>query len=315
MLFASIGTAHIRRWRFSRRSAFTPRRKGRSRVFAVVSFDSAELRPIADAMTTDAFELTVIETPNVFANFPEKMHITNGCLLRFLLPDLLPSLDKVLYLDSDIIVNVDLAALYDTDVAGTALAATPDFASLFGSQTWRNYRVPHGGKLYRFAEYMTEVLALTDLSALPYFNSGVLLMNFDYWRRHAIGERAIERAKSGDLHFVDQDALNYLLAENFVRLDARWNCMAMSVYPRFLPANLFTEAGRIWERVRKIWRTDPWVIHFAGPNKPWNAREPRTHYDAIWWTFAMKSPMAAKIRARHFSQASIFRNKIPAPFR
>lgn len=56
-------------------------------------------------------------------------HISVETYYRFLIQDILPEYDKVLYLDCDLIVNADVAELYHTDIEGYMLAAArdPDF--------------------------------------------------------------------------------------------------------------------------------------------------------------------------------------------
>lgn len=76
-------------------------------------------------------------------------------------------INKILYLDSDIIVRRSLHELWDTDVADYALGAVIDYVWGPG----KDYvELPPGTK---------------------YFNSGVMLINMDYWRRNQLYERGI----------------------------------------------------------------------------------------------------------------------------
>ncbi len=51
-----------------------------------------------------------------------------------------------------------------------------------------------------------------------------------------------------------------------------------------------------WAAIRDLWFRDPWIIHFAGGNKPWIASDPATPLDALWWKFATASPVAKNIK-------------------
>jgi lipopolysaccharide biosynthesis glycosyltransferase len=105
---------------------------------------------------------------------------------RLLVANLLPSGGRVLYLDCDTIVNTSLRPLFAIDLEGQALAAVGDSG---------------------------------------YFNTGVLLVDLDAWRRERVGERTLEYARQhpDQLEFPDQSALNAVLDGQFLRLDERWN--------------------------------------------------------------------------------------------
>jgi lipopolysaccharide biosynthesis glycosyltransferase len=120
---------------------------------------------------------------------------------RLLAPRFLPiELDKILYLDSDIIVRRSLASLWNTDITGYALAAVPNHED-------------NARKLLGFPE------------GAKYFNSGVLLLNLHFWKENQVVENAIAfiRNNPGKVHFWDQDALNATLIDKWVELPTCWN--------------------------------------------------------------------------------------------
>ena len=59
------------------------------------------------------------------------------------------------------------------------------------------------------------------------FNSGVLLIDLEKWREEKITERSLAWAleKGEELKFVDQDSLNAIIGDRYIRLDQRWNAM------------------------------------------------------------------------------------------
>ena len=87
---------------------------------------------------------------------------------RLLLPTMLPDLDKVIYLDCDLVVNSDLKELWDFDVNGVAVAMAPDH-------------------LYKDATTL-ERLKMTNGE---YLNSGVIVMNLEYWRKNNVKIRVL----------------------------------------------------------------------------------------------------------------------------
>lgn len=97
----------------------------------------------------------------------------------------------------------------------------------------------------------------------PYFNNGVMLVDVDVWRREGIRARAIDLMRSHALPYGEQDALNVMFAGKWKRLHPRWN----------LQAGHFHDPCLAWvtEEIQDLDRalTDPAVVHFNGPDKPW----------------------------------------------
>ena len=154
---------------------------------------------------------------------------------RLMASRILPAdIERVLYLDSDIIVRRSLAEFWSTDLGGFACAAIED---AFWDPRLDYVQVPQGSR---------------------YFNSGVLLINLSYWRQNNVYERAVEFIK-GDpdkLNYYDQDVLNALFVDQWVNLPAVWNDMARSTL--HIPA------------LRNLNIPNPAIVHFVGPYKPWN---------------------------------------------
>lgn len=289
-------------------------------VHVVTTFESRELHDLAAAMDCGSFAIEAITVEDAYGNLPMRDHITRGTYLRFLLPDLLSDLDKVIYLDADTVVHHDLAPLFDVDLAGRALAAMPDYSMLWGSRTWPTFFIPYEGTDYRFAAYAEAILDLPCPKRDEYFNCGVLLVDLEVWRRNKIAQRTLEYlvGRPG-LYLMDQDALNHVVNGAYVALDPRWNAFASCAFPAFINAIVrFTRAGRDWEGLRGLWRKDPWIVHYAGANKPWIPHEPKTYKDNIWWRYAARSPMAARVftdvRAREVGIGK-HRSKIPRDLR
>lgn len=65
-------------------------------------------------------------TKDTLSEFPETGAYSLACYLRLFAPTLLPDVDKVLYLDCDLIVNGNLDELWNTDLEGYAVAAVHD---------------------------------------------------------------------------------------------------------------------------------------------------------------------------------------------
>lgn len=122
------------------------------------------------------------------------------CLLASLLP---PSVEKVLYLDSDVLVLQPLDELWNIPLDDKALAGVPDDFTVNASHCKR-------------LEYD---------SSYNYFNGGVLLINLSYWRLHQIEYKCKEfyQQYPQRVLYNDQDLLNGLLHEHCVLADMKWN--------------------------------------------------------------------------------------------
>ena len=165
---------------------------------------------------------------------------------RIFLPELLPGVDRVLYLDVDTLAMDDLGPLWHTDLGDTYLGAVTN--------------VFQHNHVHRPAE-----LGLAGPEV--YFNSGVLLMDLEAMRRDditgALRDVAIERGAA--LAWPDQDALNLVLSGRRTPLHPRWN--AMNSVLSFPAAVEVFGADAVDEA-----RRSPGIRHFEGPgaNKPWH---------------------------------------------
>ncbi len=123
--------------------------------------------------------------------------------LRLFIPYFLDdSVDRILYLDADTIVNGSLGEFYGTDLAGKAIGMIQDSLG-------RAYKQNHLG----FAEEE------------PYYNSGVILFDLKQWRAEAFSEKIIEHVASREWNYTspDQDLLNVVCKESIYSLPAKYN--------------------------------------------------------------------------------------------
>lgn len=163
-----------------------------------------------------------------------------------LLPQLLPeSLDRVLFLDADLLVMDDVRRLWEWDLQGNVIAAGRDSA------------IPTCGS----ARGVKDLAAWGVRPEAEYFNGGVLVIDLQAWRRADVTARAFGylRRTGSKVDFLHQEALNAVLGDRCRSLPARWNLLG-------------GVAGRRFERPEsEAWR-DPAIVHFAGRLKPWRTR-------------------------------------------
>ncbi|GIO86589.1 hypothetical protein J25TS5_35210 [Paenibacillus faecis] len=170
-------------------------------------------------------------------------HLTIQTLYRLLSPVLLPSdIDKVLYLDCDIIVEDDIGKLYAIDLEDYHLAATNELS-------------------YK----MIELLELDDNT--HYFNAGVILINLKKWREEVFWLTCRDFAFTypDKIVYGDQDILNGVLRGNWKRFHLKWNCISDFKYFQDRYSDYFGTK----EVEQAI--SYPSIIHYVGSLKPWHA--------------------------------------------
>ena len=159
-------------------------------------------------------------------------HVTLATYYRLLLPELLPHVDKVIYLDCDLVCRSSLAELYAQDMGTGWICGVVDIDE----------------------KRHTERLGLER-----YVCAGVLLLNLKAWREEGVQEKCMafiyDHADVIVLH--DQDVLNVVCQEHLSYLDKTWDAQACE-----------TRQGHI-SGFNDIARTGN-IIHFIGGRKPWH---------------------------------------------
>lgn len=162
---------------------------------------------------------------------------------RLLLPELLPELDKVVYIDCDVVVRQDLAALFsDTDLGDSLLAAV--------------YEAP--------VENQAERWEALDCNARQYFNSGFLVMNLARMREEGTSAKLLDVLKADYLEFPDQDALNIVCQGSVKALSPVYNGIRTFFLPVYKQDFVKQYSEDLWEKVQ-----EEATIHYTG-GKPWN---------------------------------------------
>jgi lipopolysaccharide biosynthesis glycosyltransferase len=185
--------------------------------------------------------------------FKISSHLSIATYYRLLLADLLPGdLDKVIYLDCDLLIQGNLKELWQIDIGDHAVLAAQDLGVVKISDQYGliNYRE----------------LGISDNA--KYFNAGVLVVNLEKWRTESIGLQILEYLQTHRqyIRFHDQDGLNAILAGKWQAIDCTWNQMPAlrRNYKSWEDSPLSRE-----EYYQAMHR--PQIIHFASSEKPWNS--------------------------------------------
>ena len=148
-----------------------------------------------------------------FSNFRIGIgHTSPMSYVRLLLPSLVRG-ERVIYLDSDILIGCDFAELWRAPFKrGCLLKVVQDkgIRSLRGDCPW--------------------ACSEEDLQG-PYFNSGVMVIDLDAWRDEQVAERTIELIHEDPTlcKLWDQTALNYILRGRAELLPECWNTPTIRV--------------------------------------------------------------------------------------
>jgi lipopolysaccharide biosynthesis glycosyltransferase len=182
--------------------------------------------------------------------------ITISTMDRLILPDLLPDVDRVVYLDVDTLMVGDVSELAAVDLGGTAVAA-------------RDSNVSEASEWQRAGRRLDEPLA-TELrrrmarrhgTGAPALNAGVLVLDLARMRRDGFISTYLGMVERYGLH--DQDTMLAYAGPERAALDPRWNAMP------------------VLEEVE-----EPFTIHWASFPKPWDAA--LTFEQELWWRYAAR---------------------------
>lgn len=164
---------------------------------------------------------------------------------RLLMADILPdNINKILYLDSDVIVRGDIQEIWEYDISDVELGAVLDQSC----DDIRNYNrtglPPYSG----------------------YYNSGVLLINLDAWRKHNTGRKCINyvNINANTVIYPDQDALNVITNEKWIELPFHYNTQAFMFYR---PSEILARKEYIDRMIKAS--ENPLIIHYTDARKPW----------------------------------------------
>lgn len=164
----------------------------------------------------------------------KSLHGNHMAYGRFFLAELLPDTDRVIYLDSDLVVQTDLGALWNVDLRQSPVGG-----------------VSRG--TFRTALESTVCGRLGIPLDTPYFNSGVLLLDLARWRETNLKDELVQFTVDNPacVFSADQSSLNLVCHDRFALLPDKYN---MTLEPG-------DRAGSIHEEA---------IIHFLGSPKPFD---------------------------------------------
>lgn len=188
---------------------------------------------------------------------------------RLFADELLPeNIDKILYLDSDIIINHSIQELWETDVENNFIAAIPEVYMPIDKKR-------HIG------------LEKEDI----YYNAGVILINRNRWREENLKDLFLQyyRQMGGSLLYNDQDIINHCCKDRIVSVHPKYNFEPNVFYfpYRYLRIiNPFYFRGSKQEFLEML--KTPNIIHFLGDERPW-VKGNKNPYSHIFYNYQKES--------------------------
>ena len=137
-----------------------------------------ENKAIAKRLETRQFSVTFDDVTEYLHSIKDKMPIrdyySKTTYYRLFIADMFPELKKAVYIDSDTIVQGNIAELYDHDVSDHAVAAC------------------HEQAMVQENVYGTYVEKCMGIDRNNFFNAGILLINCEYFRENKVLEQFME---------------------------------------------------------------------------------------------------------------------------
>jgi lipopolysaccharide biosynthesis glycosyltransferase len=207
--------------------------------------------------------------------------------LKLLIPWIFKQYEKVLYLDSDVVVCCDLVDLYEkfdpVENPQYILAATPDLISI----SWFHFLQENP------SEEIGKRVISEIIKTLPnpdhYFCAGVLSINTSGFRAQISLKELLEHAATKRYNLQEQDLLNILCANKIQHLSAAYG---YQVYNHRIKLDIIPELLR---EEHLAAQNDLKIIHFIC--KPWT-RFFHVEYFYEWWKYATRTPFIHVITDR-----------------
>lgn len=185
-----------------------------------------------------------------FDNYPglKGNVISRSAYFRLFLSEILPkNIEKVLYLDGDIVIRKSIEQLWNIELDGYAIGCVMDMLA---------------GKIQIYNR-------LCIPSELTYFNSGVLLINLRYWRENNLVDDYVNYINNNYNKIsaaVDQDVLNNVLMNKTKMLPLTYNVQEGFFFkPEYAEFDYWKNQEDVSNAIN-----DPIILHFTGGMKPWN---------------------------------------------
>ena len=196
-------------------------------------------------------------------------HYSEEAYYRMLIPWCLNGYNKVIVMDSDIIVKNDISDLYNIDIQDKCIGAVRDvfYQGMLNKNDFDLYK------------YCSEEMGMKN--PYGYVNTGVMLMNLERIRHKVKKEWLLDYISTHKFRIQEQDIINVIYEDEIKNIDIKYNY--------YLPVN---DMCKLWLSYAPKYSAEEYekneskavILHWANVNKPWI--DTQVLYADIWWFYA-----------------------------
>ncbi len=226
------------------------------------SFDEKNFLRIIDADNKSVFSFVNVDKKLLNQAFINNEGLSVFTYGRLLIPQLLPEIEKCIYLDTDIVVLEDLSSMYKINMEEYYIAGVKDYAiqNLLKNRVW-------------------EIENLEIPNERQYVNAGILVLNLKKIREEKIDLLFLDNIGK-KWRLEDQDILNKCCYGKITFLELKYN-----LFYRYYKNVQFFEDGFYSNQELEEAEKNPAIIHYTGSKmKPW--KNTRIRASKLWWEVA-----------------------------
>ena len=232
----------------------------------------------------EKLKITFLDMKDKYVPITSHSYISKATYYRVYLPYLLPEVEKLIYLDVDIINLHDLSEFYnmklEKDIYLYAMVDNSD----------------HRKELLEFG-----------VKSDKYINGGTLLMDLKNIREKGFDEKLKKFMEiyGKNLTHHDQTAMNAVYYKNMGILPFKYVIFNFKTFEDLVKFNDKQEEPyrRSMDELKEAYN-NPFLVHFAGCEKPWQRK--KLTFREYWWYYAKKSDFYNEIlKFYKFSESEI----------
>lgn len=236
------------------------------RIFLASSGMSSASKDAVSKLEGEGIKIVIVDVAGKRSELKllkEGFHVSPAATIKFSLPEILGDIDKVIYIDGDVIVRGDLSDLFAVSLDGAYVAAVKDIKPVL--------------------KYKPSILIKLNIPHhRNYFNSGMMVMDLKAMRRDGISKRLMDYRRDGINSFMDQDALNVVFGDRVKYLPCRYNFMTTLIEEFSIDEirQHYSVKAHIGTEGALLKSAD--VLHYTSKRKPWNGVMEAPHF-YMWY--------------------------------
>ena len=232
-------------------------------------------------MQTDEMKIRFVLMNKILSDLFPNVQLTSrdywstSTFYRLLIPIIMKNYDKVMYIDSDVVVASSYSSIFDCDFGGKSLIAVQDTAA------------PNFTK--QRANRFNEAFKIQSFDFESYFNAGITYFNIKNINTDNY-VKVLSTLLGSVFDFQDQDILNYMFMDDVKLVHQRYNFQV-----GMLNWHAWLDEIRLYKSYAAEWNEafqSPVFIHYIGKEKPWNSD---CWYSEYFWRYVHYSPFAYQI--------------------